>query len=1328
MLKPAPPGTTHRDLDKEQHRLHISVQSKGELVKTADKTRELTTSWRNNLLMQKKPNADGIQCHDPRLNKHVVVVKAPEYNQHIHITGSKKPVESLDTLHSTENLRRELLGGAQGKSSYSRRANAINDELQASATSAPLTPPPNAPAPPTPTGRLFSEGLDLSSSSQPWRVADPETDEVMGSEQSIRKGRKGEDGEEKELVAALSLCGQQVSRPSSSAVRVKASSPSPLTLDPGFPLLQASPVHAVHAPVPLSPSAMAQKLRRYRIGSSPQQKVRNMLDDLQNVMISSAKGRSRGSPKGSPSAEVGEDAGQRKGRMQHGVLRTVHDLPGVGGMQGGADSFWEERSDGADARHQANHIVGGQLKKYLEQASPTDNKQETDENHMIAGNLMDSKVAAQLSQGDYMYLMKQTQQMPTNQDDPILMEGQAELDVNKPFMSNTRSMSSSFGDEVSIDQMVRTSITEQPLSLTPRMNRMHGSVVLQPDYAVVDDESIPSLASFDTHQHNSYLAEYDIAKKRGFPGHRLVGPGSGNMLQQKQSHWNEENVRHHAEQIHREQQPWKKYKDKRIDANNGSEPLKSAKTSMRRLGSRSGTGYVKSGNYNYQTGEEDSRGAFSEQQLPAILHPQHPPCHLCRHEGRLWCDGCKVVYCYNCWGTIEHHDPRDATAKLHEDVQLTKRLLKYGFDPGPSATTAATGTSPEATSPKKAALTTSPVNQMGTFHKFMNPEVSASLGHMEVDVRFASLASGMATQSLSISLSPGSSVEGGAKSPFLSSSAILNGSPAADLAYASIAEGSESVYLSAQQERGLEQGSAMQSLAMTDRLEGTSVEWDGQADTEERAAKSTTRHSAYKGVRIAQFSRTNSEKHYYQQVVTPYVPPGSDPQTRLWDTYVEYDEVNATHFSPEKKNPAAVRATKQRMAQQLAITSERMRGYGADLENRNQRMNQGARVAATQLTQQVQQKYPNRLREQGKRQTARLEAARLDGRPDPKPVDGLGKLVFEVNTAHSDGTQASLRLDGVKAIPGVHLAASLSMQLDSSTHSWHAMKAPSQQSLPDIINAPPILRFEESPLNRTLDVPVINADGSLSRQPPNPILLGLAANEQRRIQEMQTEEKHKARVLSEQERQNNNMRQYRLELMKKQEEKASQLQSLSRSRSRSRSPPRRSGASSAELPTTAVDTPDERHPTSAALTEEAPHSTAVQQQDEGLQTVAASWGFHPMRAKSADTGNFPQLPFRGPPYVVDLKEEVHYSTVIRPFSPQKPTVGNMGSSGTTSSVNPQESNSAVFSAHVSKTSSTVFFAPSQGQISTQLSRAGASTLWGKFKKTQDSAFDEEGLI
>ena len=47
------------------------------------------------------------------------------------------------------------------------------------------------------------------------------------------------------------------------------------------------------------------------------------------------------------------------------------------------------------------------------------------------------------------------------------------------------------------------------------------------------------------------------------------------------------------------------------------------------------------------------------------------------------------------------------------------------------------------------------------------------------------------------------------------------------------------------------------------------------------------------------------------------------------------------------------------------------------------------------------------------------------------------------------------------------------------------------------------------------------------------------------------------------------------------------------------------------------------------------------------------WGWDRMRGRSAHQGNFPSLPFRGPPYIFDMKADVHDNTIRRVFSPQE---------------------------------------------------------------------------
>ena len=77
-----PKGGSHRDLLPDQTGLAISA-SGGALVQTEERTRNFTDSWRTNLLKQKKPNSNGIQCYDPRLNRDIIKHMGGEYEKHL---------------------------------------------------------------------------------------------------------------------------------------------------------------------------------------------------------------------------------------------------------------------------------------------------------------------------------------------------------------------------------------------------------------------------------------------------------------------------------------------------------------------------------------------------------------------------------------------------------------------------------------------------------------------------------------------------------------------------------------------------------------------------------------------------------------------------------------------------------------------------------------------------------------------------------------------------------------------------------------------------------------------------------------------------------------------------------------------------------------------------------------------------------------------------------------------------------------------------------------------------------------------------------------------
>jgi len=130
MLKAAPPGNTHRDVDPDQIGIGIVVPKRGSLVTTEARTRQFTDQWQANLLMQKKPNADGIQCHDPRLNKHVIAQKAPEYNKHINISGKVKPIAPV----THRNVQRMSANPNSTTSHRNRLGSTLDEEFQHSAT------------------------------------------------------------------------------------------------------------------------------------------------------------------------------------------------------------------------------------------------------------------------------------------------------------------------------------------------------------------------------------------------------------------------------------------------------------------------------------------------------------------------------------------------------------------------------------------------------------------------------------------------------------------------------------------------------------------------------------------------------------------------------------------------------------------------------------------------------------------------------------------------------------------------------------------------------------------------------------------------------------------------------------------------------------------------------------------------------------------------------------------------------------------------------------------------------------------------------------------
>ena len=123
-----PKGGSHRDLLPHQKNLGISA-SGGNLVETEESTRNFTDSWKGNLLKQKKPNANGIQCYDPRLNRDIVKHMGKVYEEHIKVdttsTIKRQPVGESRGATDTEGnplLLPALEGHQFGVDSHGERA------------------------------------------------------------------------------------------------------------------------------------------------------------------------------------------------------------------------------------------------------------------------------------------------------------------------------------------------------------------------------------------------------------------------------------------------------------------------------------------------------------------------------------------------------------------------------------------------------------------------------------------------------------------------------------------------------------------------------------------------------------------------------------------------------------------------------------------------------------------------------------------------------------------------------------------------------------------------------------------------------------------------------------------------------------------------------------------------------------------------------------------------------------------------------------------------------------------------------------------------------
>ena len=179
--------------------------------------------------------------------------------------------------------------------------------------------------------------------------------------------------------------------------------------------------------------------------------------------------------------------------------------------------------------------------------------------------------------------------------------------------------------------------------------------------------------------------------------------------------------------------------------------------------------------------------------------------------------------------------------------------------------------------------------------------------------------------------------------------------------------------------------------------------------------------------------------------------------------------------------------------------------------------------------------------------------------------------------------------------------------------------------------------FSVSPLNKKLVVPEVNADGTSHRRPPNPREVFLRGKVKKDMKEQQsTSRKTGLRATGEQ--QQDEHKEVISEYGDNDDEdaEASIMFKMVQGEQVLSSGQNTGGA---EQMRSSHDTDP------GAMSGATPSSKSVSLPDE--------WGWNRMRGRSANQGNFPSLPFRGPPYTFDMKTDVHDNTIHRVFSPHE---------------------------------------------------------------------------
>ena len=179
-------------------------------------------------------------------------------------------------------------------------------------------------------------------------------------------------------------------------------------------------------------------------------------------------------------------------------------------------------------------------------------------------------------------------------------------------------------------------------------------------------------------------------------------------------------------------------------------------------------------------------------------------------------------------------------------------------------------------------------------------------------------------------------------------------------------------------------------------------------------------------------SRTNAETFYFRQSMSPSVlTTKGSIQRKLHDTYVEYDDINAIHYSPAKKDPERVAFLANIHKNKVDVTAERTKGYSeADMKRkrRAERISSRARtrVMAVLENKQILARNMTKYKLDKGACSATIKIGKMERRPPLQEPPDPNPLLTAIET------------------------------------------------------------FSSSPLNKQLVVPELNADGTPKRKPPDP--------------------------------------------------------------------------------------------------------------------------------------------------------------------------------------------------------------------------------------------------